>query len=167
MLNDQKTSKLFLSGGIGQGGVAEAEAMKTVAMAASVDESSLILDEEDSTMPLSIASLSDQSELKDKRDAIIISHWYELARCRRLARQNGLTPIGIAAEQKHALFNQNTLVAKEVVSMMKTLCEPAVQLVRGTSPVSQPSASSDESGDEKSPGSDLDDELENLKSMEL
>jgi vancomycin permeability regulator SanA len=167
MLNDRKARKLFLSGGAGQGGVTEGEAMRAVAMAAGIDETNLLVDEEDSTMPLSVASLSRQPELKDKRDAIIISHWYELARCRRLARQNGLNPIGIAAEQKHALFNQNILVAKEVVSLMKTLYEPAVQLVRGTAPVSQPSASSDESGDEKHSATDLDDELENLKSMEL
>lgn len=171
LVKDRKARKLYLNSGSSADNDSAGESMKLIAIAAGLEESSIVLNDTgrgDSDIRTAIAALSQQPELKNKRDAIVIDHWYELARCRMLAKRNGLSPIGIAAHQQHALFNQNTLVAKEVLALMKTLCDPAVQFVKGIASGASPDTTADgESEVDKDAEPNLDYELENLRSMEL
>ena len=170
LFNDRKARKLFLSNSAGVDRATALEPMKALAIAAGVEESSIVLDDSEqsgSDLRNSIAALSQHPELKEKRDAIVVDHWYELSRCRMLARRHGLNPIGIAAKQQHALFNQNTLVAREVLALMKTLCDPALEFGKGIASGTKSESAKVDPESEKDSEPNLDDELENLKSMEL
>jgi len=82
----------------------------------------------ESAIRIAASQINDQS---DKR-VIIVSHWFELARIRIAAKRARLQVTAVAAEQKHALFNQNLRVAREVVSLLKSLCEPTAAYLRNS-----------------------------------
>ena len=123
---------LVLSGSPGIEGDSEPAAMKQLSVSSGVTESSLLLDEGGTDLAASIRFVAGLPELKDDRRVIVVSHWYQLARARLLARRSGVTVIAVTAEQRHALFNQNLLVAQEVGALLKAFCDPGVQFVRSS-----------------------------------
>ena len=130
LLRGGNSPLLVLSGRPGTNGVTESAAMQQLSMASGVSESSLLLDESGTDLAASIRFVKGLPELKEDRSVIVVSHWHQLARARLLARRTGLTVVAVAAEQQHALFNQNLLVAKEVGALLKAFCDPGVEFVR-------------------------------------
>ena len=122
---------LVLSGALNDGSVSEPEVMQQVATAAGVASTLIVLDPNGTNTAASMRFAASLPELRDDRRIIGVSHWYQLARIRLQARQSGLTMFAIAADQEHALFNQNILVAREVVDLLRAFCEPAIEFSRG------------------------------------
>jgi vancomycin permeability regulator SanA len=122
---------LVLSGAFADGPVARTDAMQELAIAAGVAETSIVLDPNVSQTATSIRFAGSLPEVRDNRHIMGVSHWYELARIRLLARRSGMTVSAVAAEQEHALFNQNMLVAREVLDLLNALCQPAIEFGRG------------------------------------
>lgn len=132
IFNDGHARILVLSGGPGESTVNETTAMKKLALEAGAAETQIVLDPASSDVPQSILFAAGLPELQEDRRIIVVSHWYQLARIRLLARQAGLQVIAVPAEQQHALFGQNTLFAGELAMFLVACCEPAKQLVMGT-----------------------------------
>lgn len=131
LLLEKHGKLLVLSGTQEDGSVSEPNAMQDVATAAGVASTLILLDPNGTNTAASVRFAASLPELRADRRIIGVSHWYQLARIRLLARRLGLTPVAIAAEQEHALFNQNMLVAREVVDVLSAFCEPAIELSRG------------------------------------
>jgi vancomycin permeability regulator SanA len=124
-------AKLFvLSGGPGNGTVAESDAMKKLAIEAGVPETAVLLDPSGISVAHSIQFASELPEVRDDRRVIVVSHWYQLARIRMLGRHAALQVIAVPAKQQHALFNQNRIYAQEVAAFLQACLEPARKLVR-------------------------------------
>jgi hypothetical protein len=85
-----------------------------------------------------IRTIAARPELNENRRVILIAHWYQLARLRLLSRRSELAATLLAADQTHALFNQNLLVAKEVAATLISLADPGVQFLRGVAVPAQP-----------------------------
>lgn len=132
LLQATHSTLLVLSGRPGINGVSEPAVMQQLSIASGVTESSLLLHESGTDLAASIRFVAGLPELKDDRRVIVVSHWHQLARARLLARRTGVTVVAVAAEQQHALFNQNLLVAKEVGSLLKAFCDPGVEFVRSS-----------------------------------
>jgi len=141
LLLEKQGDMLVFSGAHDAEFVSRNDAMQELATEAGVADSSIVMNPNVGNTAASIQFLESLPELKEDRRIIAVSHWYELSRIRLLARRSGLAVSAIAAEQEHALFNQNRLVAREVADLLKTLCEPAVefgrQFVRPVDPVEQ------------------------------
>ena len=121
---------LILSGGLGEGTVAESSSMQKLALGAGVPETKLVLDTAGIHAESSIQFVAALPELKDDRRIIVVSHWYQLARLRMLGRQAGLQVIAVPAQQQHALFNQNRIYAQEVMAFLTTCFKSAGKLVQ-------------------------------------
>jgi hypothetical protein len=61
---------------------------------------------------------------------IVVAHWYQLARIRLAASRAGLNAAFVAADQTHAVFNQNVLVLREVWNLTTAMGSAAVQFGR-------------------------------------
>ena len=120
LITDKSGDRLLLAGS------SETLAMQALALESKVPEEKIDVNSEsgdlESAIRIATASTKDQSDNR----VIIVSHWFELARIRIAAKRDGLQVTAIAAEQKHALFSQNLRVAREVVSLLKSLCEPTI-----------------------------------------
>lgn len=115
-------------------GQAEVKAMRSLAVSEGVPEDQIVTDENGASLDASLLFAAKRPELQRDPELVAISHWYHLARIRLLGRRAGLEILAIGAEQKHALFNQNMLVAQEVGSLLATLCEPAINFARNAPP---------------------------------
>jgi vancomycin permeability regulator SanA len=111
--------------------VSRNDAMQALAAAAGVADSSIVLNPNVSNTAASIRFIELLPEVKEDRRIIAVSHWYELSRIRLLARRSGLAVSATAAEQEHALFDQNRLVAREVFEMLNVFFQPAIEFGRG------------------------------------
>ncbi|MFN9717928.1 MAG: YdcF family protein [Planctomycetota bacterium] len=163
---DRHARSLFISAGR-DASPEQQSAISAVAVEAGVDVSRVKVVSESTDITTTVQSYISQAGTPKRKEAMIVSHWFELARCRVLARRQGLSVTVMAAEQEHALFQQNVRVAREVLELLQQLAQPAVQLVQGAmasdkTNVDEQGSSSSEDGE-----MDLDDQLEDLKSMEL
>ncbi len=129
VLLDGHAKMMILSGGPGEGTVTETQAMRKLAIQAGVSETQLVLDSTGIGIPHSIQFAAALPELQAERRIIVVSHWYQLARIRLVARQAGFEVYAVPAEQQHALFQQNTLYAREITAFLKACCEPAKRLI--------------------------------------
>jgi hypothetical protein len=122
LITDKSGDRLLLAGG------SETQAMKALALESKVPEEKIEVNSEGGNIESATPSTKDQSDNR----VIIVSHWFELARIRIAAKRAGLEVTAVAAEQKHALFNQNLRVAREVVSLLKSLCDPTIAYLRNS-----------------------------------
>jgi vancomycin permeability regulator SanA len=126
LITERSGDRLLLAGG------SETQAMKALALESKVPEEKIAVNSEsgniESAIRIATPSTKDQSDNR----VIIVSHWFELARIRIAAKRAGLQVTAVAAEQKHALFNQNLRVAREVISLLKSLCEPTIFYIRNS-----------------------------------
>lgn len=131
------------------------DAMAEVALAAGVPEQHLVRNS-DGVEFSSVAAAAESQGLGEKRQIAIVSHWHELASLRLLGARRKLDVTAVAAKQTHALFGQNTLVAKEVMKLGKLYVEPLIVYAKSLQ-ASQPQApSGDENeADEKANEGDL------------
>ena len=113
-------------------GSSETQAMKALALESKVPEEKIEVNSEGGDIDSAIRTADSQINDKSDKRVIIVSHWFELARIRIAAKRDGLQVTAVAAEQKHALFNQNLRVAGEVVSLLKSLCEPTIAYIRNS-----------------------------------
>lgn len=121
---------LVLSGNPGSPGKSEPAVMKQLSLNSGVTETAILLDEGGTNIAASIEFVAHLPELSSDKRVIVVSHWYQLARVRMLARRSGLSVVAVAAEQKHALFSQNQLVAREVGALLKSICDPGLEFLR-------------------------------------
>lgn len=138
LLRDGHGKRLVLSGSADTDAGLESESMKQIAIAAGVAETVLLLHDGGSKQVASIRFVAGLPELNEDRRVIVVSHWYQLARARLLARRSGLSVAAVAAEQQHALFGQNLLVAKEVSALLLAFVEPGLDFVRTSAQPSDP-----------------------------
>lgn len=126
LITEESAERLLLAGG------SEIPAMRALALESEVPEEKIDLDSESGSIESSIRVAA--SQIKDDSDKriVVVSHWFELARIRNSAKRAGLQVTAVAAEQKHALFNQNLRVAREVVSLLKSLCDPTIAYLRNS-----------------------------------
>lgn len=166
LIRDRHAKSLFITAGSD----ATAEFQSAILSATTdegVDETNVTVKAQSLEITATVDAFVAQVRAEKKPESIMVSHWFELARCRILARRAGMSATVIAAEQEHAIFNQNVRVGREVVELLKQLAQPSIQLVRGageadSTNVDEQGRSSSENGE-----MDLDDQLEDLKSMEL
>ncbi len=102
-----------------------ADAMAEVALSAGVPEEQLVRSS-DGIEFSSAVTAAETMGLGEKRQIAIVSHWHELASFRLLGARSKLEVTAVAARQTHALFGQNTLVAKEVLKLGKLYAEPLI-----------------------------------------
>jgi uncharacterized SAM-binding protein YcdF (DUF218 family) len=126
LITEKSGDRLLLAG------ASDTQAMKALALESKVPEEKIDLNSESGNIESAIHIAASQINDKSDKRLIIVSHWFELARIRIAAKRAGLEVTAIAAEQKHALFNQNLRVAREVVSLLKSLCEPTVAYIRNS-----------------------------------
>ena len=129
VLLDGHAKMMILSGGPGEGMVTESQAMQKLAIESGVSETQVVQDSTGISFPHAIQFAADLPELQAERRIIVVSHWYQLARLRLLARQAGFKVHAIPAEQQHALFHQNILYVREIAAFLKACCEPAKRLI--------------------------------------
>lgn len=130
LVRDGAGQRLLLIGATGAGPVDPGSTLATELSASDVSPELVELVGSGADSVSVIQVLRDRPELADDRRVIIVAHWYQLSRLRLLARRAQLDATVIAAEQSHALFNQNVLVAKEVAALLRDLAGPGVQFVR-------------------------------------
>jgi uncharacterized SAM-binding protein YcdF (DUF218 family) len=126
LITEKSGDRLLLVGG------SETQPMKALALESEVPEEKIDLDSESGDIESAIRMAASATDGESDKRVIIVSHWFELAKIRIAAKRDGLQVTAVAAEQKHALFNQNLRVAREVVSLLKSLCEPTVVYLRNS-----------------------------------
>ena len=126
LITEKSGDRLLIAGG------SETQAMKALALESEVPEEKIEVNSESGDIESAIRIAALQINDKSDKRVIIVSHWFELARIRIAAERAGLQVTAIAAEQKHALFNQNLRVAREIVSLLKSLCEPTIAYLRNS-----------------------------------
>lgn len=126
LITEKSGDRLLLVGG------SETQLMKALALESEVPEEKIDLDSESGDIESAIRMAASATDGESDKRVIIVSHWFELAKIRIAAKRDGLQVTAVAAEQKHALFNQNLRVAREVVSLLKSLCEPTVVYLRNS-----------------------------------
>ena len=124
LIQDRKAKTVILSGST------EVSMMNELALAAGLGPDQILLDDQQTNIASSVQFAASQEALKSDRRLIVVSHWHELSRIRLLVQRSGLQAIGVAAQQEHALFNQNFLVLKEAAMLISAQCEPAVRFIR-------------------------------------
>jgi len=126
LITEKSGDRLLLSGS------SETQAMKALALESKVPEEKIDVNSESGDIQSAIHVVASATDAESDKRVIIVSHWFELARIRNAAKRDGLQVTAVAAEQKHALFNQNLRVAREVVSLLKSLCEPTAAYLRNS-----------------------------------
>jgi uncharacterized SAM-binding protein YcdF (DUF218 family) len=126
LITEKSGDQLLLVGG------SETQAMKALALESKVPEEKIEVNSESGDIESAIHIAASQINDKSDKRLIIVSHWFELTRIRITAKRAGLEVTAIAAEHKHALFNQNLRVAREVVSLLKSFCEPTISYIRNS-----------------------------------
>ncbi len=138
LLTERAGTILVLSGG-DVASDSKSSSMAELALEAGASETSIVTDLSGQTGALSLQFAAALPELEKDRRVIVVSHWYELARLRILARRQGVRVFAVPANQRNALFGQNMLVAKEVAAFLQCICEPAVIIVRSSTQPTTPS----------------------------
>ena len=126
LIKEKSGDRLLLVGG------SEIQAMKSFALESNVPEEKIVVNSESGDIESAIRIAASATDGESDKKVIIVSHWFELARIRIAAKRAGLQVTAVAAEQKHALFNQNLRVAREVVLLLKSLCQPTVAYLRNS-----------------------------------
>jgi len=124
ILNDHPTTKVIVAGG------AATEVMQAWLSSEGIDTSRHIALAD----PLELTDLVHQVSLlpdvSESRHIVLIAHWYQLARLRWLCRREHLQVAAVATHQDHAVFDQNTLVARETAQLLKLAVDPVVRFAR-------------------------------------
>lgn len=126
LITERSGDQLLLVGG------SETQAMKKIALESKVPEEKIQVDSRSEDIESAVRIAASLTKGQSDKRIIIVSHWLELARIRISAKRAGLQVTAVAAEQKHALFNQNLRVAREVASLLKSLCEPTIAYLRNS-----------------------------------
>jgi len=126
LITEGSGDRLLFAGG------SETQAMKALALESKVPEENIETNSESGDIESAIRIVASATNDKSDKRVIVVSHWFELARIRVAAKRVGLQVTAVAAEQKHALFNQNLRVAREVISLLKSLCEPTIAYLRNS-----------------------------------
>jgi len=111
--------KLVLSGGPGDRGVHETDAMKRVALELGVDESAIVVDREGLTTAHSsrnTRSLLAASEASSPPRVLVVSHGYHLARTRLAMHDAGVVAYTVPARETRPLLRLPYFVAREVAA---------------------------------------------------
>ncbi len=124
LIKEESGDRLLLVGG------SEIQAMQSFALESNVPEEKIEVNSASGDIGSAIRIAASATDGESDEKVIIVSHWFELARIRIAAKRAGLQVTAVAAEQKHALFNQNLRVAQEVVLLLKSLCEPTIAYLR-------------------------------------
>jgi vancomycin permeability regulator SanA len=117
---------LIFSGGPGDGGTSEPQAMRRIAIASGVPEDSIRLDEAgvntDATVKNTALAFS---ELKIRR-VLVVSHAYHLPRIKLAYQRAGREVRTVPARQTQRLRNEPLFVAREVVAIWAYYLRPIV-----------------------------------------
>jgi vancomycin permeability regulator SanA len=124
ILKDHPTAKLIVAGGAGT------EAMQAWLSSEGIESSRQIALPDPLELTDLVYQISRLPEVSDSRPIVLIAHWYQLARLRWLCRREHLQVAAVAADQDHAVFGQNTLVARETALLLKLAVDPVVGFAR-------------------------------------
>lgn len=111
--------KLVLSGGPGDRGVHETDAMKRVALELGVAESAIVVDRDGLTTAHSsrnTRSLLDVPEASSPPRVLVVSHGYHLARTRLAMHDAGVVAYTVPARETRPLLRLPYFVAREVAA---------------------------------------------------
>lgn len=126
LITEEFGDRLLLVGG------SEAQAMKDLALESKVPAEKIDTNSESKNIESVVRIAAEATDDKSDKKIIIVSHWFELARIRMTSKRAGLRVTAVATEQRHALFNQNLRVAREVVALLQSLCDPTISYLRNS-----------------------------------
>jgi vancomycin permeability regulator SanA len=124
ILKDHPTSKLIVAGASGT------EAMQAWLNSEGIEASRQIALADPIELADLVHQVSLQPEVAESRRIVLVAHWYQLARLRWLCRRDHLQVAAVAAHQDHAVFDQNTLVARETALLLKLAVDPIARFAR-------------------------------------
>jgi len=114
LYRDGYASKLFLSGGPGDGATHEAEAMRTLAMEEGVPAGGIVLD---------LDGWDTRSTIRHAPPGrlLLVSHFYHLPRLKMLARREGREAYTVPATEERPIRGTPWFVAREVAAFWRYL----------------------------------------------
>jgi len=107
---------LVMSGGPGDGGIHEAEAMRQFAMAQGVPEGAIVLDFEGLNTAATVRNVRDMVASKEPGRVLMVSHGYHLPRIKQECDRVGLDAVTVPARESYLLTEMPLFMAREVAA---------------------------------------------------
>jgi len=118
--------RLIFSGGPGDGGVHEVEAMQRLAASLGVPDSAMILDRAGTNTTATIKNAAELGRARGLHRFLAVSHFYHLPRIKMEAARHGLEVFTVPAAQGKPLRKLPWFVARETVAWWRYYVRPVV-----------------------------------------
>lgn len=105
--------KLIMTGGIDANGQSEPQAMARAAYAAGIPKEDVILDEDGRNTRSSAKNCAKISRGRGWRSALVVSHYYHLARCKEAFRRQGLRCYTVPARMTRRMRREPLFILRE------------------------------------------------------
>lgn len=114
LYNDGLVERLVMSGGVGESGADEAEAMATRARALGVPAGAITLDHEGDNTDLTVANTTAMFAADGTRSVLVVSQFYHLPRIKMAYRAAGWNVYTVPATEARPIIKTPVLVAREI-----------------------------------------------------
>jgi uncharacterized SAM-binding protein YcdF (DUF218 family) len=116
---------LVMSGGPGDGGVHEADAMRRLALDAGVPDDAIVLDRDGVSTRATAANAATMLLAEGRSTALVVSHAYHLPRAKVAFERRGVRAFTVPCTQRHAIPQMPWMVARELVAWWAYALRPA------------------------------------------